>query len=766
MTAAAASASSSSSPSKGIVIQLSAEAAESLRSSRNQRRNSGVAVPRGGEEEDWDDVIPVASHQHLPQQQQQHSSSSFPAVATPDNEEGSYRSCSSDLPRQRPKSASDEGSQSDDADTDNDDEGDNESALSAAPPASLPVVLVDLSRLVGYAPQTATEATQIAEQVRTALHVNDGDFETRVSELFESRLARHSTTTTATPDHRSLRLLSVAAIDYPTALPRGGSPYLSDASPLSLLSTPRLWKRLLRRHPIPIVQHVLDRLRDCNRTLTWKVAMRREIVTLACAEERYRDWNRWTREGRRRNELEKLYRVRDTLQFQVETAEERVQTLIDAREVEVQRVLTEQRERGGIGGLGTFDLESTLFSFPHTYMGVRDEPLYTEEDNDDEEEADPYSLLSDYSDEEEPDVVSQSDDGDYSNGDDSGNDGNDDDDDSAAETAPLGQSDSSDKGEDPEVVGCPAMSDPPTDAATPQHPPIGVRRNRRRRGPHVTRAHRERWQDAAREAEHAAHWIEARKAEEAVRDACTSPALASAEAVVAALQKRLQQVDDLLESLQDEEWQAEESGSEDESETSSKEVVARPEKARASPEQKAPTPSVLDDILAMILGATTLPLESDEEGEAASSGEAVEVRRRAWLRSEHRSIVEGWREHFGRVPPPLERAATHRASAPSPVSGTNAPPRATQPKRDNHDSDGVWHLGSPGRGRVDDKLGQPAAVLLSHGLPNQVLDDWEDATDDDDEDQAATNEVGGPPTTLPPGGRRSRGGLRPGGRAP
>jgi hypothetical protein len=53
---------------------------------------------------------------------------------------------------------------------------------------------------------------------------------------------------------------------------------------------------------------------------------------------------------------------------------------------------------------------------------------------------------------------------------------------------------------------------------------------------------------------------EARAQEERVRDLCTTPELRMAQATVKSLERHMKQVDDLLESLQEEEWADEEDG--------------------------------------------------------------------------------------------------------------------------------------------------------------------------------------------------------------
>lgn len=109
---------------------------------------------------------------------------------------------------------------------------------------------------------------------------------------------------------------------------------------------------------------------------------------------------------------------------------------------------------------------------------------------------------------------------------------------------------------------------------------------------------------------------EATLVEDRIREACTTTSLRVTMAKVSALKKKLEDVDGLLESLQDEQW-------------AESETVGDP----AGPQAEYPTAreSVLTLILAMILGASDLSREP--------------------LMTEHASIVEEWESFFGRLPP-------------------------------------------------------------------------------------------------------------------
>jgi hypothetical protein len=101
-------------------------------------------------------------------------------------------------------------------------------------------------------------------------------------------------------------------------------------------------------------------------------------------------------------------------------------------------------------------------------------------------------------------------------------------------------------------------------------------------------------------------------------------------------------VDELLESRQDEVWAAEEEEEEEEEEEHQKELVdatnlATPTGNTTSDVQDGKQLSLVDQVLAMILGA--LPVVPDQS-----------LQEHYHLRQEHETIVAGWRAYFGRLP--------------------------------------------------------------------------------------------------------------------
>jgi hypothetical protein len=131
-----------------------------------------------------------------------------------------------------------------------------------------------------------------------------------------------------------------------------------------------------------------------------------------------------------------------------------------------------------------------------------------------------------------------------------------------------------------------------------------------------------------------------------IREAFTGTHLKMASAVVNSLQERLDKVDELLESLQEEEWQDEEEG------------IAAPSTTGTS---RTADLSLLDRILAMILGATSKDVE--------------------WLVKEHRAIVEEWIQTFGRLPSNTPATVNEMEGREDTVTSARTPPPLSEQER-------------------------------------------------------------------------------------
>jgi len=126
------------------------------------------------------------------------------------------------------------------------------------------------------------------------------------------------------------------------------------------------------------------------------------------------------------------------------------------------------------------------------------------------------------------------------------------------------------------------------------------------------------------------------KQQESIRDMLKTNEERIAEATLLKLEERLKNVDDLLESLQEEEWADEEDEEQNvrEANWGDKDKV----------EEEA---TLLDQILAMILGALPMEIYSLLEG----GSRKTEEEHYRYIMEEHTSIVKEWIAVFGRLPP-------------------------------------------------------------------------------------------------------------------
>jgi hypothetical protein len=651
---------------KGLVIQLSADAANSLRRGSHQQSGEGE-----GEEEDWNDVIPLGGPSSPSEP-----ASALGAVDAPlPMGDGSVREGGAAETEEETEN------DDDDDDDDDDDEDDLESVLSRTPPASLPALRVDLEKLVGYPPRDAHEVRRLSDEVAAALGATgDQDFEARVAEMLGSNIARHATTSTSTTAPSSLSAvvegtqasddLRYATIPYPKAmiLPDGRN---------TVVTTSRLWKRVTKPHRggVDVVNRLLVLLAHCGRPLTWKAAMRREVLLMARDEERRMEMAE--HEFHRSDQLRKLYGVRETIESQLNDTSRRVQELEGERDAVVQQRLALQRLGGGIG------IESTdALGFGFDMLDEGDDP---------DEEA--IALSSDYGDDLESD-------------DEFDDEGESQSDASAGANLVSDNDDGSQHGDSPSRQSTMDSTQASTATEIADH----RFRPRRRRRSSSRRAARLQQEKIERSSLQAAEAARARREKEAMQRACTTQELAAVQAVLHALERKLHQVDELLETLQDEEWKKEE---EREERGYSDDEDSEQEDAVDDPLQKQKQLSLLDEILAMILGATPPPLDSPSMDDHV-----------AWMRNEHREIVRGWKEYFGRLPPPLRRndhLASQEASPDVSVTQTTL----KQTGRSNPDQHDESTIAPPDGKALKEQLKQ------AFGIEDKDVDHWEEGADDD-----------------------------------
>jgi hypothetical protein len=402
-----------------------------------------------------------------------------------------------------------------------------ESSASEAPSggcAELPVILLDPMRLTGYQPADEDHAQAMIQSLRTVLFGTAAQGlllykeDQRLLDLFASQKARHGVATDTGKNR-----WNYLEIPYPDCLRTN-------------LSTRLVWTELQdQRHEIAVVDRILRHLASCHQPLLWKYDMKREIQAIVDQEMSFRELQEW--KVRRAAELDQLYLVRETFAHRVELAQVAETSLLKERD---RTMVESMKERPG---LTSFDLHSTVFSFP---------------DNTDDRQIMGFTANDDdlYFGKEEEDLCDEDDD-------------------------------------DEEGYSW-------------------SQRRVNQRLAFIERAHTEQLREAT-------------LVEDRVREECTTTALRVAMAKVSALKKKLEEVDGLLESLQEEQWAETEALDDD------------PEGQQAEDEYPAPRDSVLTLILAMVLGASDLSRES--------------------LMTEHTSIVAEWELFFGRLPPlPKQRS--------------------------------------------------------------------------------------------------------------
>ena len=625
---------------------------------------------------------------------------------------------------------------------------DTDDQLSHSPPPSLPVLLVDFERLLGYQPTSRDEALLLRDQIRAALlwgrqpnnHENGEsryginnnqnekadcgdddngnipgiDFEERVAEFCSAQIARQSDTLQVQQNHDD-NTLQFGVIDYPEYLldTLHDNSYSSLSPSPRVLPTARVWKRLIQPHSTHVVNELLQHLLTCNRPLLWKYKMHAEILALARAEdeaqiqrERARALQEW-RLHRRKEQLDQLYEVRETFLHRLEVAEENWNKLEEDRNVCVAQLLSQKHLETGRGmGLQGFDFASNVFAFAgadNYLMGLHEPP---------EEEDDEYNLMGDY-------------DEDYSHFGDDVDDEQDDDyddnnDENPQDREPSLDEEASNAEIDEETPDAENVSSVNTLEPSFENPDPDLRRKRQL---DARKRRRQRLELAAKEAENEARLQTAKQEEEEMRQACITPEWNVAKAIVENMKAKLQKIDHLLETLQEEEW-------EDEEEGVTNTVEGSQSRVRASVGL-----SLLDQILAMILGAK---VNIDNKNEAEFVRELQEA---------HLAITSAWQQRFGRLPPGI-------ATPQSPTAGMK---QMASSSSNDHTPVSPTQNPSSRNIALNEVSVTKESLLEAYGIQEQNIDDWEDAVEEDDEEAAhKLHQTKEKQTTLV--------GLRPGGK--
>jgi hypothetical protein len=584
-------------------------------------------------------------------------------------------------------------------------EDDREATLPLNDSPYLPVLWIDVTRLVGYMTTTRDERHALHQHLCRALYGDDDSkpscrdiaftgvsndvsmcnarlysipqcqaFEQRVQEMWDHGMARHDelpslvvlipTTNVNDDDENDNNSLSwtmgmegpYMAMPYPRMV--------IDASGQEILETAHVWHTLCQSHHVSVVDRVLLYLRQCNRSLGWKYAIRHELIEMVASAlpsptedsaVQWEEWNAWRTE-RRPAQLEQLYQVRETLVHRCELAQQWWSQLQDERDAQVAAVVRQRRiESGTLVGLEALDLNATVFSFPvynsNTTQGVMDTNLLLglRGDNDDEcdEYADDYSRLSGYngSDYSGSDAADNAVDDGSQQLDISHND--DDHLEALVPSSPVIMLNHHHINKQEVQLDLDHTAEAPTDIVNsntnivPTSTSKSTTAKERRRVAAQRRRHR--LVETAKESRHQAQLEAAMQEEEALRESMTTTEMKLAQVMVEALTKRLEQVDVLLESLQEEVWQEEEEEADDECLDDNEQILGSDEKEEKEADDAVEIPdvgqfSLLDQILAMIFGSTS-----------PSPGKSIEEHY-IWLKSEHESIVKDWKEYFGSLP--------------------------------------------------------------------------------------------------------------------
>jgi hypothetical protein len=623
--------------------------------------------------------------------------------------------------------------------------------------SSLPVVLVNIERLVGYTPSSREQVECLKLQIQSALYGQqpsndddddndneentdptttvtaaatgggggggrtrnydpdgdttrcDDDFDTRLVEMFTNKSAHHSDTVRVAKLQQQLQeqqqqqqQFSFAVIPYPDLLcrkppaPHNEDPLEEEAATV-VYTTRQIWKSLLKRHVVPVVNRLLQHLRNCSQSLLWKHDMRREILHLVRSQNRqlqqdkldaWRGTRRGTRgggtatgaeagagtSGLRREKLEKLYHVREMFVHSLDIAQEHLDTLDRQREVAVQQTLLRLRQsqrtdgHAAIGGVEALDFATTsVLTFPtQQEMNQRlggmssskiSNSLIIGLQGDDDDDDDVYAEYDDayYDDDYVPISSDDDDDGDDDECDDLSQ--NSDNLSPMPETTGLLEPDV-DGGATTDTVATVETTTAAADEVMTSgvddaeecvdhflSERVATRQSRRQ----AARQRRLQELATANEEEYRSKLEAAKKEEERAREACTTHEHKIAMAKVHCFQDRLTSVDNLLESLQEDEW-ADEETTEGEEASGRVSVIGKNSGTIDDDEKGGGEDcrdlTLLDQVLITILGSIRVPMGTRAADHAA------------WLRTEHLEIVADWKKLFGSLPPSLKRLSS------------------------------------------------------------------------------------------------------------
>ena len=653
----------------------------------------------------------------------------------------------------------------------------------------LPCISIHLERLMGYQPRSQgdvddEELQEELESIRSQLieamwtryqdSTSDGyetaatdrtthpppDFDVQAMEFFETGVARYEENDVDDEDAEAAAAAAAAASgtsisrDYSNGrLKISYPPYLQSPVTGERFSTRDIVQQITQQphhnnqQPVDsqqlnvVVNTVWKYLRQCSRPLLWKRDMSRELSRLIQEEQARLDYQEWT-ETKRQPKLDHLYSVRETLVHQVDLAKEKVELLEEERDLQVREAMEllrrqveastkNSRNKDSMEAFGTTEL-----SFPDEFqwLGLRDEPVDEKDDwglsssgqvsddsygSNDGSEAD-WEISDNHDQLEEPSVFLSGDD------------------DIDGQTEfPLEEFTSPAIGTVPmptveemeTELGDLSKQDQRTtqdsdDAQQTLSLPFQKRKQRREQSKRRKRKERQ-------TAEQKAQLEKLQKMEEGLRSQLTNNELILAQTMHNALTEKMTKIEDLLNSLQDEVWQAEEETEGNDSQT------------HQDKDTTDPAFSLLDQVLAMILGATPIPDETNP---------AKHYER---MQQEHQAIVQAWKAHFGRLPTPTtgssERPSTSDSSPP------DAPLSSQEYRKElgisENDGDDDWEAVKDWDDLLNDKASNANKSPSGAKVPTEK-------SKKENPKKASTESVG---NQNPPGPKLV--GLRPGGRA-
>ncbi len=514
--------------------------------------------------------------------------------------------------------------------------------ISISPPDTMPLLVVDFEKLCGYTPTDRKEAQNLEVELCEALlgakskmddyegtisspasidkqstttetNYGDGfslDFTTRAIELLETGVARHCDTKQQQNefaiDERNEKF-NYAFVPYPEYMKL---PKNNDNAETTIMETSKVWKRIKHPHDIPVVNKLLDLLSKCSRDLMWKYDMAIEIRRIAKEERQWQEEKQRRKELKlwrtktRPDELAKLYDVREAFILKLETVRKKYDGYVKERDERVQAELLRRKEQGfGTGGIASLDWDGKVtFAFDDDVEEIVQKILREKQENDEGFDASEHSNCRSPSDDSEEcyDDGYYCDEGDHELSD---------------------VESSSQKASQHEF----------NDILPQRNNDDRLRKARRAKAASKRMKKKlETERENAKAAELRTKIELAHKEEQQVRLMCISTDEKLAMVMVNDLEQRLEKVDNLLDSLQMDAWNDEEEGflEDNESDSDHEEDI----------KLNIGEMNLLDNILAMVLG--TMPPMKDSNAQSHFTH----------LKLEHKSIVDDWKNTFGRIP--------------------------------------------------------------------------------------------------------------------